>query len=239
MVAAAADTSRREAALDLLLIVGVLIASKALLLRIDQIWAFAGPISLLLTLGVAHWRLGRRNIKWSSIGLTRPSNKGLLLAYTLLALIVTIIAGEVAGMVASAWFGPPDAITQGIDARYQDRFGGVAGNPLQFALWLAIAWVIGGFTEEVLFRGALFCRLEALFSGVPLAPLLAGFGQAVLFGQQHYYYQGSAGWAATGVIALISSLLYLVFGRNLLPLILSHGISNSIGLTLLFLQTPS
>jgi membrane protease YdiL (CAAX protease family) len=236
---AVADTTRQEAALDLLIIVGVLIVSKSLLLRIDQIWAFAGPISLLLTLAFAHWRLGLQNIRWSSIGLTRPKNVGLLFVYTVLALIVTIIAGEMAGMVASAWFGPPDAITQGIDARYQDRFRGVAGNPLQFVLWLAIAWIIGGFTEEVLFRGALFARLEALFLGVPLASLLAGVGQAVLFGQQHYYYQGSAGWVATAVIALISSLLYLVFRRNLVPLILSHGISNSIGLTLLFLQNPS
>jgi len=235
----AADKTRQEAALDLLLIVGVLIVSKTLLLRIDQIWAFDGPISLLLKLGFAHWRLCLRNITWSSIGLTRPKSIGLLLAYTVAGLIVTIVAGELAGMIASSWFDSADAITQEIDARYQDRFRGIAGNPLQFALWLAIAWIIGGFTEELLFRGALFARLEALFLGVPLAALLAGFGQAVLFGQQHYYYQGSAGWAATGVIALISSLLYLAFSRSLLPLILAHGISNSIGLTLLFFQMPS
>ena len=236
---AAAGTTRQEAALDLLIIIGVLVVSKALLLRVDQIWAFAGPISLLLALSFAHWRISLRSITWSSIGLTRPKSIWFLLAYTVVALIVTIAAGEIAGMVASAWFGPPDAIAQGIDARYRDRFREVADNPLQFALWLAIAWIIGGFTEELLFRGALFARLEALFLGVPLAALLAGAGQAVLFGQQHLYYQGYAGWVATGVIALISSLLYLAFRRNLFPLILSHGISNSVGLTLLFLQTPS
>lgn len=56
----------------------------------------------------------------------------------------------------------------------------------------------------------------------------------MLFEQQHLYYQGYAGWVATGVIALISSLNYLAFKRSLLPLILSHGMSNNIGLTLLF-----
>lgn len=236
---AAEHTTRQEAALDLLIIIGVLVVSKALLLRVDQVWAFAGSISLLLALSFAHWRLSIRNMTWSSIGLTRPKSIWLLLAFTVVALIVTIAAGEIAGMIASAWFGPPDAVTQEIDARYQDRFRGVAGDPLQFAMWLAIAWIIGGFTEELLFRGALFARLEALFLGAPMAALLAGVGPAVLFGQQHLYYQGYAGWVATGVIALISSLLYLAFKRSLLPLILSHGMSNSIGLMLLFLQTPS
>lgn len=156
---AAEHATRQKAALDLLIIVGVLVVSKTLLLRVDQVWAFAGPIPLLLALSFAHWRLSIRNITWSSIGLTRPKSNWLLPAFTVVALIVTIAAGEIAGMIASASFGPPDAVTQEIDARYQDRFRGIAGDPLQFAIWLAIAWIIGRFTEELLFRGALFARL--------------------------------------------------------------------------------
>lgn len=226
----------RGAALDLVLIVGVLVASKEWLLQIGPLWAFAGPVSLLLTLAVALWRLRVRGIAWPVIGLSRPKSWWRLLGFTLLALIVTIVAGEFARMAAEAWIGVPDAVTRDLDARYQNRFSGVPGNPLQFALWLALAWIIGGFTEEILFRGVLFSRLESLFFGLPLAALLAGIGQALLFGQQHYYYQGFAGWVATGIIALVSSLLFLLFRRNLWPLIISHGISNSIGLTILFFR---
>lgn len=235
---AATDQGRRDAAIDLFLIVAVLIASKEILLRIDQVWAFAGPISLLLALGVALWRLRVRAIDWAAIGLSRPKNIPRFIGFTLLALVITIAAGEIARMAAEAWIGMPDATTQSLDARYQNRFSGVAGDPLQFALWLALAWIIGGFTEEVLFRGVLFSRLESLFLGLPLAALLAGTGQALLFGQQHFYYQGLAGWISTGIIALVSSLLFLLFRRNLWPLILSHGFSNSIGLTMLFLGPP-
>lgn len=235
---AAIDRSKRNAALDLVLIVAVLMASKELLLQIDRLWAFAGPISLVLTLGVALWRLRARGIDWPAIGLSRPQSIGRLIAFTLVALVVTIVAGEIARMAAEVWIGLPDTTTQDMDARYQSRFSGVSGNPQQFALWLALAWIIGGFTEELLFRGVLFSRLESLFLGMPLAALLAGTGQAILFGQQHYYYQGYAGWVATGIIALISSLLFLLFRRNLWPLILSHGLSNSIGLTMLFLRPP-
>jgi len=235
---AATDRGKRDAALDLLLIVAVLIASKELLLQFDRLWAFAGPISLVLTLVVALGRLRACGIDWPAIGLSRPQGLGHLIAFTLLALVVTTVTGEIARMAAEAWIGLPDAITQDLDARYQNRFSGVSGDPLQFALWLALAWIIGGFTEEVLFRGVLFSRLESLLFGLPLAAFLAGTGQALLFGQQHYYYQGFAGWVATGIIALVSSLLFLLFRRNLWPLILSHGLSNSIGLTMLFLRPP-
>lgn len=234
----ATDGSKRAAAADIILIVAVLIASKELLLQIDRLWTFAGPISLVLTLGVALWRLRARGIGWPAIGLSRPQSWGRLAVFTLLALVVTIVAGEIARMAADAWIGLPDATTQDLDARYQGRFSGVSGNPLQFALWLALAWIVGGFTEEILFRGVLFSRLQSLLFGLPLSALLAGTGQAILFGQQHYYYQGAAGWVATSIIALVSSLLFLFFHRNLWPLILSHGLSNSIGLTMLFLRAP-
>lgn len=230
---------RSAATFDLVLIVGVLIFAKELLLQIDALWAFAGPIALVLALGCALWRMRVRGIAWRAIGLSGPQHLGRLLALTVLALIITIATGEAARVAAEAWIGMPDAVTQSIDARYQGRFSGVPGNLAQFVLWLAIAWIIGGFVEEMLFRGVLFTRLETLFAGLPLAALLSGVGQALLFGQQHYYYQGAAGWVATSIISLASSLLFLAFRRNLWPLILAHGLSNSIGLTMLFLQTPS
>lgn len=58
--------------------------------------------------------------------------------------------------------------------------------------------------------------------------------QSVGFGQQHLYYQGWAGAVATGATALISGVFYVVLKRNLWPLILSHGLANTLGLTLIF-----
>lgn len=87
----------------------------------------------------------------------------------------------------------------------------------------------------MLFRGALFSRLESLCAGAPFAVVVAIVLQGILFGQQHYYYQGLAGWVANGAIAIVSGLLFLAFKRNLWPLIISHGLSNSIGLTALYL----
>ena len=220
---------------DLVLIVAVLIASKSLLLNIDAVWAYAGPISLLLTLAVATWRLRKSGERWADLGMKRPRSFARLVIYTLIALVVTMGVGILVQSLAINFIGGPDEATQAIDARHQGRFDNLPGNLQVYLFWLAMAWIIGGFAEEMIFRAALFSRFERLFAGFPLAVVFAILFPAILFGQQHYYYQGLAGWIATGAIGVTSGVLYLVFKRNLWPLILSHGLNNTIGLTLLYL----
>ena len=99
---------------------------------------------------------------------------------------------------------------------------------------VAIMGATGAVGEEMLFRGMLISRFERLFAGFRYPVLIAVVLQAVLFGQQHFYYQGLNGALATGGIALISGGAYLLLKRTLWPLILSHGLANSIGLTLIY-----
>ncbi|MEM6912848.1 MAG: type II CAAX endopeptidase family protein [Pseudomonadota bacterium] len=228
--------SRRNALLDLLLIVGMLLGSKSILLQVDAVWMVAGPISLVITLFLALVLIHRRGESMQAIGLRRPKTAQWLALWTLFALIITILAGGLAESFALSVFGGPDEETLAIDAQYQGRFDNVPGNLEAYLFWIATAWVVGGFTEEILFRGILILRLEQAMRRVPLAPLLAILCQAIIFGQQHAYYQGLTGWIATGVIALVSGLIYLGLKRSLWPLILSHGISNTIGLTLIYLS---
>lgn len=236
MTLAHAAPNRTSALVQLILVLGVLVAAKALLLRFDAIWSYAGPIALLVSLGLATICLRRDGQGWADLGVGSLGRSGPLVLCTIVALILTIVAGAVVQSLATSLVGVPDAVTQAVDARYQGRFSAVPGNLLAYLLWLAIAWIIGGFTEEMVFRGFLFSRSEYVLRGAPFAAVLAVLPQAVLFGQQHLYYQGVAGWVANGVMAAVSGLLYLGFGRRLWPLILSHGLSNTLGLTLLFLS---
>ena len=228
------NLSRWKILRDLVLIVGTLLISKKLFLQIDAIWTYAGPISLLLSLGVAIVCIRKSGENWASIGLKRPESMKQLAIWTVIAFFVTMIVGILAESVAASLFSDPDAATQAIDARFAGRFDNLEGNLSVYLFWLSVGWIIGGFTEEVLFRGALLLRFEQLFSGAPFAVFLAILCQAFLFGQGHYYYQGIAGFLATGAIAVVSGVLYLFFKRNLLPLMLVHGLSNTLGLTLLY-----
>ncbi len=229
------QTSWRTALLDVLLIIGVLLGLKSLLLNVDALWTYAGPISLIAALAVATWRLRRNRETWASIGLRQPASIRRAISWTLLALFLTMAVGILADGLAVSAIGEADDATRAIDERYQGRFDNLPGNLSVYLFWLAMAWIIGGFTEEILFRGVLFARFERLLRPLPFAAVLAVVLQAVLFGQQHYYYQGFAGWVATGAIGVVSGLLYLRFNRNLWPLVISHGLGNTIGLTLIFL----
>ena len=231
--------NRWAALYDLFLIIGVLLVLKSVLLNVAAVWSYAGPISLLTALAVATWRLRKNKETWAGLGLGRPKSIRWTMLWTLVALVLTMGAGILTESLAVSLIGAPSEATQAIDARFQGRFDNVPGNLSAYLFWLATAWVIGGFTEEMLFRGVLLTRFENLFAKIPFAAVLAVICQAVLFGQQHYYYQGLAGWAATGAIAFVSGILYLAFNRNLWPLVLSHGLSNSIGLTLIYLGVIS
>ncbi len=230
-----ADTNRWASLRDLTLIIGALLISKNLLLQVEALWTFAGPISLLFALCVATICLRKRGSRWGSIGLTRPKSMKQLALWTVIALIVTLGVDILVQSLGTDLFPAPDEATQAIDARFEGRFDNLLGNLPVYLFWLAVAWIIGGFTEEVLFRGVLFSRFEDFFTGVPFAAFLAIVCQAFLFGQGHYYYQGIAGWVANGAIGVASGVLYLAFKRSLWPLVLSHGLSNTLGMTLLYL----
>jgi uncharacterized protein len=105
----------------------------------------------------------------------------------------------------------------------------IGGNEAALFAWLAIAWGVGGFIEELLFRGFLLNRIEACLgaiTGTGIAAAAAVCAQAALFGALHLY-QGSFGFVFAGLFALIYGAAYRLFGRNLWPLILVHGVWNS------------
>lgn len=103
-------------------------------------------------------------------------------------------------------------------------------------MWMAIVWTSAAFGEEMFFRAFLITRAERTFSGIPFAPILAVLVAALIFGTGHFYYQGLRGLIVTGMIGVALGLLYLGYKRNLWPLILAHGLVDSLAMTGLYLD---
>jgi membrane protease YdiL (CAAX protease family) len=82
--------------------------------------------------------------------------------------------------------------------------------------WYAFVCVTAGSCEEILFRGFLLHYLRAFpFSlHLTLAMTLA----AIIFGLQHLY-QGAAGAASTVVLGMLFTMLFLLTGNLLLPML--------------------
>ena len=230
--------SLRNAGFDLVLVLAILISAKEALLRVEALWTYAGPISLLLALCFAHWRLRSSNGTWGELGFRLPKSWLKIAIWTVVALVATTAAGLILGGIAEGFFETQSSHSVG---RSESRFASLPGNELMLLYWLIVAWIIGGFVEEMLFRAYLITRFETLFSGVPFGLIFAVIIPAVLFGQQHFYYQGLSGAVATGAVGLVAGALYVWLKRGLLPLILSHGLANTIGLTLIYagIQSPT
>lgn len=232
MTATPSSPGRSRAALELLVFTGFAIGSK---LIADQIiWKFAGPITLFLTLALLTAYMYARGERWSDMGLRAlPGWKAklLLLPQTLLAMAGILGIGVgigFAGEAAGFWTMTEEP------AGVTDRFSGVEGNLSVYLMWMAIIWTSAAFGEEMFFRGFLITRFGAAFRGFPLAPALAVLAAALIFGYGHFYYQGLRGLVVTGAIGVVLGTLYFAYRRNLWPLILAHGLVNSLGMTARF-----
>jgi len=199
-------------------------------------WRYAGPVSLLLTLAVLTLYRRSHGAGWATLGLRRLHGrraKWLVLPQALLTLVafavvvaVTTIGGPAIGLdfmrEASAGVG--------------DRWGAVAGSLPHYLLWLAIVWTAAAFGEEMFFRGYLVTRLHSAFGSHTAAAIAAVVIAALIFGAGHYYYQGPRGAIVTGGIGLAFGTMFLLFGRNLWPLILLHGTIDTLTFTALYMQ---
>lgn len=117
-----------------------------------------------------------------------------------------------------------------------NRWGDIAGNLRLYLLMLAISWISGGFAEEMFFRGFLITRLQSVLAGARFATALAVVLPATLFGYVHVYYQGLQGFVNASIVGLIFGTAFLLYKRNLWPLVLAHGFINSLGFTAEFMS---
>jgi membrane protease YdiL (CAAX protease family) len=117
----------------------------------------------------------------------------------------------------------------------QERWGDISGNLEQYLILLGISWISAGFAEEMFFRGFVLTRLTTIFGSAKPALAFSVFLAAAFFGFVHFYYQGLAGFINAAVIGLILGFWFLIYKRNLWPLIIAHGSMNSLGFTMEYL----
>ena len=114
-------------------------------------------------------------------------------------------------------------------------FNHIHGNFPALIGWLAIAWVIGGFAEEFIFRGFLMRRVADVFNRGKLGWTIALLAQAILFGALHYYL-GPAGVVSATLTALFYGLFFILVGRSLWPVMIAHATWDSLAFTLIYLN---
>jgi membrane protease YdiL (CAAX protease family) len=203
---------------DLALVVVTLVACSWLFAALGAM-LLSAPLAMAAALGVATWRLRVQGSGWRAVGLARPRSLLRAVGAGLLWLLAAYGGAFVVILAAMLLHWPaPDVSVLGI-----------ARDLPHYLLMLALAWTSAAFAEEMLFRGFMLPRIEAALGSTALAVLL----QAVAFGALHAY-QGPSGMLVTGTIGLVFGIGY-ARGRSLWPLILAHGLLDTVALTLMYL----
>lgn len=221
--------------LEILFFVCFSVVSKSIVL----LWTFkyAGPITLILTLFILTLYMRRQGKTWAQYGL-KPlmgiKQKLLVIPQTVLVFIAFAIA--VGSLLAIANVFQISALLQ-VSEGVEARFGEVKGNLPVLMMWLGIIWVSAAFGEEMFFRGYLVTRLQEALPKSWIATTLAILIPALIFGYGHYHYQGIRGFVMTGLIGLAFGLSFLLFKKNLWPIILFHGLIDSVGFINIYLGT--
>jgi len=125
-----------------------------------------------------------------------------------------------------------DSVAVGIAALVLTSAFGEAPQVARFALLPAV-WLIAAFGEEIFFRGFLMTTIAEVLGGSRVAWILAVAAQAVAFGLIHAY-QGPAQAISIGIGGAVYGAAFLLSKRNLWPLILVHGVNDTLGLILLY-----
>ncbi|GAB4580762.1 MAG: hypothetical protein Fur0022_35040 [Anaerolineales bacterium] len=197
-----------------------------ILLMALLIWIGIPPSTTIYLLLLAWLLLRLRGRLWRDLGLRAPENwnKTLLLG----------IGGGLLYFLLANW-GIAPFVQSLFDAEKDlSAFDSMVGNFPMLLVWLAAAWTLAAFGEEMLYRGYLQNRLEDLIPNASFKFILGALANALLFGLAHAY-QGWAGAATSVLFGLVLSAVYYLGRRNLWACILFHGVFDTPGLILIYL----
>ena len=184
------------------------------------------PVLMLVVAGVARLVLRRTHERWADLGLRKPVSIGRLVAVIVAGYLAVAAVGLVViTVLLPALHLAPDP-TGGL--------GRIQGDVGAYVYWLFVAWTGAAIGEELVFRGFLLTRLEALLGGGRMALAAGVVVQALLFGAAHGS-QGLGGVILTGVTGVMLGLVYVVSRRSLLACMLLHALVDTVSLTAVFL----
>ena len=181
-------------------------------------------LQFLVTLALIAW-LKKRGARFSDYGFRDFGPFGLFALVTIAVIATSVVLPTVLDPLLAGHFGG--------SPRDLSRFATLAGNLPQYLYVMPLVWVFAAFGEEFLYRGFVLENVRCLLGGGNPAMVAAIIVQAALFGAGHAY-QGPVGMIPIAVGGIVYGLLYWIGGRRLWPLILGHGVVDTIEITIIF-----
>jgi membrane protease YdiL (CAAX protease family) len=184
---------------------------------------FFSKTPFLVLLGWISLRV--RKLRWRSVGLSRYRSWP-----------ITLAVGLTVGLLLEAFqlfISQPFLVRVLGKQPDLDVFRSLHGNIKLLLIYLALAWILAAFGEEMVYRGYLMNRVADLLNRTQRAWIVSLIVVHVGFGLAHAY-QGVTGVIDEGLMGLLLGVIYLRTGRNLAVPIVAHGVQDSIDFILIF-----
>jgi membrane protease YdiL (CAAX protease family) len=173
-----------------------------------------GASAVIAGMGTAVALIYLRGGTLADLGFRRPERWATVPFWVAGIVIVFIAAQVLVPMLVSPFITLP--------APDLSKYDSIVGNlpaAIAFALILPLTASI---PEEIIYRGFLIGRLEAIFGASAGGAVAAVMVQAMVFGSIHFQW-GLGGMFVTAIMGLIWGTAYLLCGRNLWIVILAHS----------------
>jgi len=200
-------------------------AIEAVVAAIAIVWDLLIPSLALLAMAAVSLALRRQG--FGSLGLRRFSCWSLVGKVLLLAVAWSVFQLAVTMPIANHVSGQKQDLS---------GFEDLQGNLGLLVVLLVISWLLGGFGEELAYRGYLFTRVREAISCARLGLVLAVATSSLLFGLAHAE-QGLIGVLVVTIDGIYFSVVRLHF-ETLWASVLAHGFNNTIGFIAFFMVGP-
>jgi uncharacterized protein len=160
-------------------------------------------------------------ISLRQLGLVGPMPWLTTLAFALVGLALMLAYSPVADYIATRLVAAPPNLR---------TFRAIQQSTAKLVMGIITAWILGGFIEELIFRGIVLQSIDALMMPLvptPLAAAIAIVVAAVGAGIIHLYQRLRAAIIITQ-LSMLFGLLFVISGHNLWTVILCHGMYDTV-----------
>jgi membrane protease YdiL (CAAX protease family) len=178
----------------------------------------------IICLGVIIFYLRRQNKTLRDLGLKRNG----LTAHTFFVGVVSALLW----IAFNKWIYYP-LITHFFVPQPYTEYDFIRNNLSNLIITIIAAWVIGGFYEEIVFRGFIQKKIQQWFIKYRYSFWLAGLLTSFLFGLYHWQ-QGIFGMIPSFLGGILWTYLLWRYKGNLWYPIISHALYDTIALTMIY-----
>jgi membrane protease YdiL (CAAX protease family) len=202
------------------------VSAELLFVTVVQMFEVWGLPAIFILFPFGWFSLWLRKSGWRDVGLRRPPSWPRTIGIGAMAGVVNalIAAGLIQPLVYRLGGGQEDL----------SQYASLPGNIPLLIVWILIGWVLGGFVEEMVYRGYLLNRIAGFF-GKGKAGWAIGLLVSSAFFALGHIYLGLSGIVQVFFEACFWAGLYLAGRRNLWLPVIGHGVTNTIAFILMYL----